>query len=137
MADQIRRVEYFYVTVADKPGEGARLLNALCEAGVGLLAFSGFPKARQAQLVFVPEDPKLFKQVAKKAKWKPVGPKKAFLIQGENRLGAVAEIESKLAAAKINVIALDAAAGCAECFGGILWVATKDFKKAAKVLGAA
>jgi len=29
MADQIRRVDYFYVDVPDKPGEGVRVLAAL------------------------------------------------------------------------------------------------------------
>jgi len=48
MADQIRRVDYFYVEVPDKPGEGARVLTALKEAGVNLLNFTAFraPAAR-------------------------------------------------------------------------------------------
>ena len=34
MADSIRLIEYFYVTSSDKPGEGARALNTLKDAGV-------------------------------------------------------------------------------------------------------
>ena len=43
MADQVRRVDYFYVEVPDKPGEGARVLSALKEAGINLLNFTAFP----------------------------------------------------------------------------------------------
>jgi hypothetical protein len=137
MEDHIRRVEYFYVTVADKPGEGTKVLSVLREAGVNLLGFSGFPAARRAQLDFLPADPQAFRQVAKKAKWKLVGPKKAFLIQGQDRVGVAAEIHAQLAAAKINVKAFQAVVGCEECFGALLWVAPKDYNKAAKILGAA
>jgi hypothetical protein len=43
MAETVQRVQYFYVEVPDKPGEGARVLGLLKEAGVNLRAFSGFP----------------------------------------------------------------------------------------------
>ena len=68
---------YFYVTVPNKPGEGARLLDTLRREGVNLLAFSAFPAGRQSQADFVPEDAAAFRRVAKKAKWKVTGPKKA------------------------------------------------------------
>jgi hypothetical protein len=54
MADVIRQVEYFYVQVPHKAGEAARALRALKEAGVNLLAFSGFPEGRRAQMDFHP-----------------------------------------------------------------------------------
>lgn len=135
--DTIQRVEYFYVQVPDKPGEGARALAALRGAGVNLLAYSGFPAGRRAQLDFVPSDPAQFRQVAKQAKWKVKGPKRAFLIQGDDRVGACAEILDKLAAAKINVTAMDAVSAGAGRWGAILWVKPAAFKKAAQVLGAA
>jgi len=37
MADQIQEVDYYYVTVPDKPGEGVRILNVLHQAGINLL----------------------------------------------------------------------------------------------------
>ncbi len=134
--DTIRRVEYFYVIVPDKPGEGARALSTLRDAGVNLLAYSGFPASRRAQLDFVPEDPAAFKQAAKQAKWKVKGPKRGFLIQGDDRPGACAEILDRLAAAKINVTAMDAVTAGAGRYGAILWVKGAAFKKAAQVLGA-
>jgi len=43
MAENVRRVEYRYVVVKDKPGSGAAVLGALQEGGVNLLAYLGFP----------------------------------------------------------------------------------------------
>lgn len=137
MADVARVVEYYYVEVPDKPGEGARALNALRDAGVNLMAFHAFPKGRRAQMDFVPSDAAQLKAAAKKARWKLTGPKKAFLIEGEDRLGAAAEILDKLAGAKINVTAVDAVCAGAGRFGVLLWVKARDVKKAAQALAAA
>jgi hypothetical protein len=134
MADTIRLVEYFYTTTSNKPGEGARALSQLEAAGVNLLAFSGFPQGRHAQLDFIPADPAAFKQAAKRAKWKVVGPKRGFLVQGDDRLGAIADLFERLAVAKINVTALDAISVDGR-YGAIFWVPPKDVKKAAALLG--
>ena len=56
MPDTVQRVDYFYVQARNKPGEGARYLAALQEAGINLVAFSGFPEGRGSQLDFVPAD---------------------------------------------------------------------------------
>ncbi len=136
MADTIRLVDYFYVTVPNNPGEGARALRILKDAGVNLLAFSGFPEGRRAQMDFIPADPSAFKQAAKKAKWKVVGPKRGFLVQGEDRLGAIADLLERLAAAKVDVTAMDAVSIADGRYGALLWVASKDVKKAAALLGA-
>ena len=135
MADTIQRVDYFYTMVPDKPGEAARMLAVLREAGVNLLVFSGFPEGRRGQLDFVPADAGAFRQAAKKAGWKLTGPRRAFLLQGEDRVGAVAETLGKLAAAKINVTAIDAVCAGAGRYGAILWVPQRDVGRAAKVLG--
>lgn len=134
MADEIQRVQYFYTEVPDKPGEGARVLNALKGEGVNLLAYAAFPKGRRAQIDFIPTDQAAFKAAAKKAKIKLVGPKTGFVIQGDDRPGAVAEIVSKLSEAKINITALHAVAAGAGRYGAILWVKSRDVNKAAKIL---
>jgi hypothetical protein len=64
-----------------------------------------------------------------------LGSKKGFLIQGEDRVGALVEILGKLSAAKINVTATDAVSAGAGQFGAILWVKAPYVKKAAKLLG--
>lgn len=135
MAETIRQFEYFYMLVPHKAGEAARALNALKDAGVNLIAFSGFPEGRRAQLDFIPADAAAFRSVAKANKWKIVGPKRGFLIQGDDRVGAVADVVGKLADAKINVIAIDAV--CADGrYGALCWVAPRDLKKAGQILGA-
>ena len=135
MADTIKRVEYFYAQVPNKTGEGARILSALKDAGINLLVFSGFPEGRGSQLDFVPSDAQAFRAVAKKNKLKLTGPKRAFLIEGDDRIGAIADVHEKLAAAKINVTAIDAVCAGGR-YGAILWVAPRDVGRAAKALGA-
>ncbi len=137
MAETVRLVDYFYTEVSDKPGEAARMLGQLRDAGVYLLAFSGFPKGRRAQLDFVAPDTAAFKAAARKARWKLTGPKRAFLIYGDDRVGVGAELLGKLAEANINVTATQAVFAGADRFGMILWVKSRDVKKTATVLGAA
>jgi hypothetical protein len=136
MPDTIRLADYFYVETADKPGEGARILGALRDAHVNVLAFHAFPKGRRAQLDFVPSDPAAFKAAAKNARWKVVGPKKAFVMEGDDRVGALVYYATRLADAKINVTAITAIVAGSGRFGAILWVKPRDVKRAAKTLGA-
>src|SRR5215203_3750069 len=136
MAETVRQVDYFYVEVPNKVGEGAKVLQTLKDAGVNLMAFSGFPSGRRAQLDCFPADVSAFRAVAKMNRWKLVGPKRGFLIQGDDRIGAVADLVGKLAGAKIDVIAIDAV--CVdERYGALCWVAPRDVKKAATLVGGA
>jgi len=137
MGETIQLREYFYLETPDKPGEAARVLSQLKEAGVNLLVFSGFPEGRRAQMDFVPEDSVAFKAVIKRNKWKLIGPKKCFVIQGEDRVGAVVDLLAKLAEANINITATDAVCAGAGRYGMILWVKPRDVKRAAKALGIA
>ena len=135
MGDSISLVDYFYVESPDQPGEAARLLEHLRKTGVNLLAFSGFPRGNKSPLDFVPADSAAFRAAAKAAKWKLNGPKKGFLIQGDDRVGAVAEMLRKLADAKVNITATDAVCAGAGRYGVILWVKPRDVKRAARALG--
>ncbi len=136
MADIVRKVAYFAMDVPNRPGEAARVLGALADAGVNLLAFSGFPRGRRAQLDFIPEDIAVFKKATKAAKIKTRPQKFGFLIQGEDRKGAVADLLKPLAEKNINVTAIDAVSDGAGRYTAILWVELKDMNKAAKALGA-
>jgi predicted amino acid-binding ACT domain protein len=131
--DTIRKLDYFSMETAHKVGEGARLLGAL---RVNLLAFTGFPSGRRAQVDFIPADTAQFRQAAKKLKLKLGSRKTVFLAQGDDRPGAIAEICEKLAAAGINMIAMDAVAVENDRYGAIFWVEPRSVNKAAKVLGA-
>jgi hypothetical protein len=136
MPETTRVVDYYYTTTADKPGEGARLLGVLRDARANLIALSAFPSKRKTQVDFVPSDAASFLATAKAAKIKLSRPKKVFLIQGDDRIGAIQEILAKLAAAKIGVTAIQGIAAGGGRFGAILWVDQKHVKKAATALGA-
>ena len=135
MADTIRRIDYYYVKVKDQPGEGFRVLGKLKEAGVNLLDFTAFPvEGGMTQLDFAPENGEAFLKAAKGAGLQVSARKQGFLIQGKDRIGAVADVFRKLADAKINVHA--ASAVCAPGgFGMILWVKPEHAGAASKALG--
>ena len=136
MPDEIRTIDYYYVTVPDRPGEVARVLAALREAGINLLGISAFPSAaRKSQLDLIPEDSGAFTKAAKSAGLKLSRQKSGFLIQGEDRPGAVADMASKLAQADINITSVQVFCAGTGRYGGMLWVKAPDRRKAAKALG--
>ncbi len=136
MANTVGQVEYYYTLVANQPGEGTKVLNALKTAGVNLLAYTGFPASpTRAQLDFVPLDKNAFLAAARNAGIRLVGPKVAFLLQGDDRVGAVAEVLAKLADARINVVAMNAVAAGEGRYGAILWVKPRNVRRAADLLG--
>jgi len=136
MPDEIRKIDYYDATVADKPGEAARILSALEQAGVNLIAFSGFPQgARKAQLDFMAEDSAGLKKAARAAGLTLGAKKTGFLVQGEDHPGAAAAITRKLSEAGINVTSMQSICAGAGRYGGLFWVKPPDVRKAAKVLG--
>lgn len=136
MADTVLRLDYFAIQVPDKPGEGARILQGLKEQGVNLVAFTGFPSGKRAQVDFVPADPAALKAAAKNLKLKLGAKKTCFVIQGDDRVGALTDVLTRLAEAKINVTALDAVTAGMGRYGAVFWVKPRDVTKAAKLLAA-
>jgi len=136
MVDSVRKVNYFSMAISNKAGEGVKVLSALADGGVNLLAFTGFPRGQRAQLDFIPEDAKKFSAVAKKAGWAMNPKKTGFLLQGEDRTGALLDVLQKLADADIKVTAMDALVGGDGRYGGLLWVKPENVAKTAKLLGA-
>jgi hypothetical protein len=135
MPTTIRKVEYAYFTVANKAGEAARILEALRDSNLNLLAFSGFPQGRnKAQIDLVTDDIDALKAVARRFKWKLSRPKRAFLVHGTDEVGAALPPIARMAEAKINVIAADAVAAGEGRFGMLFWVAPRDYNRAAKLL---
>src|SRR5258708_38745106 len=121
MADTIRKVSYYYTTIADKPGEGVRLLDVLKRAGVNLLAVHAFPSARKAQVDFVPADATLLTAAAQGAKIKLSKPKTAFLLDGEDRVGVLAGALGPLGAGKSSVTAVTGGCSGMARHGATLW----------------
>ncbi|MGQ0696188.1 MAG: hypothetical protein ACT4OL_11530 [Nitrospiraceae bacterium] len=137
MADVIRAAQYFKVQIADTSGTLAHLLAPLHEAAVNLLAVHAFPRKRRTQVDLVPEDLTAFKNTVKPLKWKMKGPQTCFLVDGDDRPGAMANLASQLSSAKINITAVTGKSAGQGRFGAILWVKQRDVKKAAKVFGIA
>ena len=136
MADTVRRVQYFSIEVPDKPGEAFRVLQALVSAGINLLACSGHGVRRRARIEVVPDDIQAFKAVAAKASLAFAATKDGFLVQGEDRPGALAQNLQRLANAGINVSGIDAMGAGEGRWGAILWVKPEDVSRAATALGA-
>jgi hypothetical protein len=136
MADKIRRADYYDVHVPDSPGEGARILGALKEAGVNLLSLTAFPDGKgTTQIDFVTENAEGLAKAVRGLGLKLGEKKRAFLVQGDDRAGAAAEIFKKFADAGVNVHAANAAAGARGGFGMIVWVRPENYERAAKALG--
>lgn len=137
MRDTVRKVYYFSLSVPDRPGETFKVLAALVSAGVNLLACTGFPRGRRAQIDVVPDDTRKFSLAAKKAGFAFLPKRAGFMIQGEDRPGALADNLKLLADKKINVVAVDGLSAGSGRWGAILWVAPEDVNRAGRVLRAA
>ena len=137
MADRVKKVNYAYVTVPNRAGEGEKLLGALRRAGVNMLAFSAFPaEAKKAQVDIVADDMSALRSLAKKNGWSLSRIKRGFLIQGKDKIGAVHRHVRRLSAEKVNVTAADAVSAGKGRYGMLLWVKPRDYNRAAKLLDA-
>jgi hypothetical protein len=137
VADRVRKVNYCYAKVSARAGQGATVLDEIRQEGVNLLAFSGFPiGGGKAQLDLVAEDMAAVRRVARKQGWRLSKTKKAFLVQGDDRLGACHRQLQKLADQKINVTAVDALAAGKGRYAMILWVKPNAYARAARILKA-
>lgn len=137
MADRVRKVSYCTCEVPARPGRGAAALGALRDAGVDLLAFTGFPLGGgRAQLDFVAASLAPLRRVARREGWRLSRPKRGFLIQGSDRAGALHTHLARLAEARINVTAVDAVTAGAGRYGAILWVKPREYARAARALRA-
>jgi hypothetical protein len=137
MADRVRKVSYCYTVVSRRAGQGAKILSEIKEAGIDLLGFSGFPGAAgKAQLVFVAASIAPLRRLARKNGWRLSAPRKGFLVDGPDEVGALHRHVERLAAAKISITAADAVSAGKGRFGMLLWVKAKDYARAAKALRA-
>jgi hypothetical protein len=136
MPDTVRRVHYFSTSVADRPGEAFKVLASMVSGGVNLLACSGTARGRRAQIDVVPDDTRRFATAARKACLAFSEKKSGFLIQGDDRPGALAENVKVLADAGINIVAVDALTAGAGRWGAIVWVAERDVRRTGSLLRA-
>ncbi len=137
MDPRIRKLEYYCTTVRDTPGEGYRVLAHLASAEVNLLAFEATPMGPvYARLALFPEDVERLAAAAQKLGLVLDGPHPALLVQGDDRLGALADIHGKLHDAGVNVYGATGVTDGKGAFGYILHVRPSEFEQAARALGA-
>jgi hypothetical protein len=125
------------MNVLSRAGQGVKILETLKDAGVDLLAFTGFPiGGGKSQVDLVASKIADVQRVARKNKWQISKTKKGFLVQGTDETGAVLKVLDRLARENINVVAADAVAAGKGRYGMIFWVNPKFYNRAARILNA-
>ena len=136
MAYSVRRANYYYIMVQDQAGEAYRLLAQLAGLGINLQAFSAVPIGpNHTQLAVFPEAEDRLESEAKLAGLSLDGPHPALLVQGDDELGALAEIHEQLFRAQVNVYAASGVADGRGGFGYVIYLRPEQFETAAGALG--
>ena len=135
MAFSVRPVEYFYINTRDELGAAYRILSALAERGVNLLAFTAVPNGDdRAQFAVFPDDPVYFGAEAHAAQIKLEGPHHAMLVQGDDALGGFASVHERLFKSGVDVYASSGVSDGHGSFGYIVYVREDQFKTAVAAL---
>ena len=138
MAHRVRKVNYFNLTVPNRAGQAEQILREVRGENINMHAFTGFPlRAGKTQIDLVTDESAKVRKMARKNDWRISKSKKAFLVTGNDEIGAVHKVLKKLADNKINVTAADAVAAGKGRYGMILWVKPKAYSRAARTLNAA
>ena len=136
MTHRISRAEYFYADVSDELGAAYRVLAALAERGVDLVAFTAVPSGpNRAQFALFPTDATRLQAEARAAALPLNGPYHALLVQGEDELGALARVHERLFEAGVDVYASSGVADGHGSFGYVIYVREDQFDRAAAALG--
>jgi hypothetical protein len=136
MAYRISRADYFYADVRDELGAAYRILSALAERGVNLLAFTAVPSGPSlAQFALFPEDPNRLVAEARAAGLPLNGPYHALLVQGDDELGALASVHERLFRAGVDIYASSGVTDGQGAFGYVVYVREDQFGQAAEALG--
>ena len=132
---KIRRVDYFHATVKDSVGAGYRLLSELAAEGGNLVALNAVPTGpTSVQMMLFPKEPELLLRTASKTGLVLTGPQQALLVQGDDRLGALAEVHRRLFDAGVSVYSSTAVTGGEGSYGYLVYLKSDDVEKAAATL---
>jgi hypothetical protein len=136
MAVKCRFKDYYVIRLADRPGTGAKALGVFRSARVALEAVHAFPAGSGCQMDLVPTRSSAFLRAARAGKLRPSRRKRALLVEGDDRTGALAGVLEKVAAARVNVTAVTGVRAGKGRFGAILWVKPRDLRRASRALAA-
>jgi hypothetical protein len=133
---KVRTVEYYYTRIEDEPAKAYEILSKLALEDINLLAFSAVPFGpNRIELTVFPERPSDLVSAAKRLGWTLTGPYHACLIQGDDHLGALAEIQKTLLDAGVSIYASSGVTDGSGHFGYVIYVKEGDHIAATKALG--
>jgi len=131
----VRTVEYFYTRVEEEPTRAYDFLAKLASEEINLLAFSAIPFGpNHVELTIFPDRSQDFQRVAEKLGWTLIGPQHACLIQGDDHLGALAEIHRRLLDAGVIIYASTGVTDGEGHYGYVIYVKEEDHLAAARAL---
>lgn len=131
----VRTLEYFYIRVDDDPGRAYELLATLASEQVNLLAFSAVPYGNnRVELTIFPDRTESLLRAAAKSGWTLSGPQHACLIQGDDQLGALADIQKKLIDAGVSIYASSGITDGEGHFGYVIYFKEGDHIAAQRAL---
>jgi len=130
----VKRIAVHCVDIEDKPGSLQKLLTQSSMSGVDYLCFSAFSCSDNHSRVYVgAKDPKSFEDFAREAGIK-ITEATGFIVGGEDRVGAAANVLKRLAEKDIRGIT-GAAMVCDNRYHLFVVVNAKDADRAQKALG--
>src|SRR5579871_6572062 len=136
MALKVRTVEYFYTRTEEESGKAYEILTQLASEEINLLAFSAVPFGPdRVELTIFPDRSDQLVTLAKRLGWTLTGPYHACLIQGDDQLGALAEIQKTLIDAGVSIYASSGVTDGAGHYGYVIYLKEGDHVIAARVLG--
>jgi len=137
MALTVRTIEYFNTRIQDAPGKAYEILAHLASEEISLLAFSAVPFGPDhVELTIFPDRSENFLHLAQSLGWSVTGPQHACLVQGDDHLGALAEVQKKLIDAGVSIYASSGVTDGGGHFGYVIYFKEGDYQIAAKALGA-
>ena len=137
MALSVRTMEYFNTRIQDVPGKAYEVLAQLASEEISVLAFSAVPFGpNHVELTIFPDRSENFLLLAQSLGWIVTGPQHACVVQGDDHLGALAEIQKKLVDAGVSIYASSGVTDGRGHYGYVIYFKEGDHQAAAKTLGA-
>jgi len=137
MSVEVKRVEYFWTHIEDRPGRAYELFSHLAERNVNLLAVSAMPAGpTHTQFKLFPDSSERLVDAAGPLGLTLAGPHNAILVCGDDQLGALVDCHRKLADAGLNLYATNGVSDGAGRYGYLIHVRPDDFESAANILDA-
>jgi len=132
---KIRRVRYYTASVANRVGSAYEVLQEMAKSDTNLLAFSCVPVGPSSlQITLFPDDPEQLERKSGSMGLTLMPPQNAFLIQGDDKIGVLAEVHRRLYDARVDVYASNGVTDPSGSFGYLIYVRPDDYERAAAIL---